>query len=139
MMPMHTTPQKWLFQTSSEILVHRGVCTLNGRAQSHFQKFVREYRSYTTKILFKLSVNAKITFVLTSQCFKVGFQISKRSLLNGIREKSTSAQYMLLLLTRKSGGNFHPQRRLNIVYWSVVDVLRDIATSRLYFLSSPTN
>jgi hypothetical protein len=47
-------------------------------------------------------------------------------LLNGIREKSTSAQYMLLLLTRKSGGNFHPQRRLNIVYWSVVDVLRDI-------------
>jgi hypothetical protein len=33
-MPMHTTPQKWLFQTFSEILVHRGVCTLNGMAQS---------------------------------------------------------------------------------------------------------
>ena len=29
------------------------------------------------KILFKLSVNAKRIFVLTSQCFKVGFQISK--------------------------------------------------------------
>jgi hypothetical protein len=25
-------PQKWLFQTPSEILVHRGVCTLNGIA-----------------------------------------------------------------------------------------------------------
>jgi hypothetical protein len=23
-MPMHTTPQKWLFQTPSEILIHRG-------------------------------------------------------------------------------------------------------------------
>ena len=33
-MPMHTTPQKWLFQTPSEILVHRGVCTLNGMAHS---------------------------------------------------------------------------------------------------------
>jgi hypothetical protein len=33
-MPMHTTPQKWLFQTPSEILVHRGGggCTLNGMA-----------------------------------------------------------------------------------------------------------
>ena len=31
---MHTTPQKWLFQTPSEILVHRGVCTLNGMALS---------------------------------------------------------------------------------------------------------
>ena len=28
-MPMHTTPQKRLFQTPSEILVHRGVCILN--------------------------------------------------------------------------------------------------------------
>ena len=32
-MPMHTTPQKRLFQTPSEILVHRGVCILNGMAQ----------------------------------------------------------------------------------------------------------
>jgi hypothetical protein len=32
-MPMDTTPQKWLFQTPSEILVHRGVCTLNGMAR----------------------------------------------------------------------------------------------------------
>ena len=31
-MPMHTTPQKRLFQTPSEILVHRGVCILNGMA-----------------------------------------------------------------------------------------------------------
>jgi hypothetical protein len=33
-MPMHTPPQKWLFQTPSEILVHRGGggCTLNGMA-----------------------------------------------------------------------------------------------------------
>ena len=35
-MPMHTTPQKWLFQTPSEILVHGGGggggCTLNGMA-----------------------------------------------------------------------------------------------------------
>ena len=31
-MPMHTTPQKQLFQTPSEILVHRGVCILNGMA-----------------------------------------------------------------------------------------------------------
>ena len=30
-MPMHTTPQKRLFQTPS-YLVHRGVCTLNGMA-----------------------------------------------------------------------------------------------------------
>ena len=30
---MQTTPQKWLFQPPSEILVHRGVCTLNGMAQ----------------------------------------------------------------------------------------------------------
>jgi hypothetical protein len=36
-MPMHTTPQKWLFQTPSKILVHRGVCTLNGMA--HFKKY----------------------------------------------------------------------------------------------------
>jgi hypothetical protein len=32
-MPMHKTPQKRLFQTPSEILVHRGVCILNGMAQ----------------------------------------------------------------------------------------------------------
>jgi hypothetical protein len=31
-MPMHTTPQKRLFQHPSEILVHRGVCILNGMA-----------------------------------------------------------------------------------------------------------
>jgi hypothetical protein len=31
---MHTTPQKRLFQTPSEILVHRGVCILNGMAPS---------------------------------------------------------------------------------------------------------
>jgi hypothetical protein len=33
-MPMHTTPQKRLFQTPSEILVHRGGggCILNGMA-----------------------------------------------------------------------------------------------------------
>ena len=30
---MHTTPQKWLFQTPSEILVHGG-CILNGMAPS---------------------------------------------------------------------------------------------------------
>ena len=29
---MHTTPQKRLFQPPSEILVHRGVCILNGMA-----------------------------------------------------------------------------------------------------------
>jgi hypothetical protein len=29
---MHTTPQKRLFRTPSEILVHRGVCILNGMA-----------------------------------------------------------------------------------------------------------
>jgi hypothetical protein len=33
-MPLHTTPQKRLFQTPSEILVHRGVCILNGMAHS---------------------------------------------------------------------------------------------------------
>jgi hypothetical protein len=33
-MPMHTTPQKRLFQTPSEILVHRGVCILNGMVHS---------------------------------------------------------------------------------------------------------
>jgi hypothetical protein len=33
-MPMHTTPQKRLFQTPSEILVHRGVCILNGMAHT---------------------------------------------------------------------------------------------------------
>jgi hypothetical protein len=31
-MPMHTTPQKQLFQTPSEILVHRGGGILNGMA-----------------------------------------------------------------------------------------------------------
>ena len=35
-MPMHTTPQKRLFQPPSEILVHRGVCILNGMAQNNF-------------------------------------------------------------------------------------------------------
>jgi hypothetical protein len=35
--PMHITPQKWLFQTPSEILVHRGRgCTLNGMALGIF-------------------------------------------------------------------------------------------------------
>jgi hypothetical protein len=42
-MLMHTTPQKWLFQTPSEILVHRGGggCTLNGMALHYrlYQKF----------------------------------------------------------------------------------------------------
>ena len=36
---MHTTPQKRLFQTPSEILVHRGVCILNGMAQAMWEEF----------------------------------------------------------------------------------------------------
>jgi hypothetical protein len=45
--PMHTTPQKWLFQTPSEILVHRGVCTLNRMAPTqqveNFEHYERQY------------------------------------------------------------------------------------------------
>jgi hypothetical protein len=38
---MHTTPQKWFFQTPSEILVHGGVCILNGMASLDSETKVR--------------------------------------------------------------------------------------------------
>jgi hypothetical protein len=43
--PMHITPQKWLFQTPSEILVHRGVCTLNGMALVIFHQSFSKLKS----------------------------------------------------------------------------------------------
>jgi hypothetical protein len=46
---MHTTPQKWLFQTPSEILVHRGVCTLNGMAPTQQVENFEHYERHTER------------------------------------------------------------------------------------------